>query len=122
MIPEKFKEKMKYVLGDEYPAFIEALENSPPVRGMRANLIKTTPEKLVGDGVFIGRIHIFKASAHHLVNYLLHGQILCSVRGYILSVAHYGHLVGYTQYFIHFMRDVYDSAVFALVVAETEFR
>lgn len=53
MIPEKFKEKMKYVLGDEYPAFIEALENSPPVRGMRANLIKTTPEKLVGDGEFL---------------------------------------------------------------------
>ena len=52
MIPEKFKEKMQSVLGDEYPAFIEALETRPAVRGMRANLIKTTRDKLVGDGEF----------------------------------------------------------------------
>lgn len=52
MIPEKFKEKMKNILGDEYPAFIDALENREAVRGMRANLIKTTPEKLVADGEF----------------------------------------------------------------------
>ena len=52
MIPEKFKEKMQSVLGDEYPAFIEALETRPAVRGMRANLIKTTADKLVGDGEF----------------------------------------------------------------------
>ena len=52
MIPEKFKEKMQLILGDEYPAFIEALETKPAVRGMRANLIKTTPEKLCDDGEF----------------------------------------------------------------------
>ena len=52
MIPEKFKEKMQNILGDEYPSFIDALENREAVRGMRANLIKTTPEKLVGDGEF----------------------------------------------------------------------
>ena len=52
MIPEGFKEKMKSVLGDEYPAFIEALENGEAVRGMRVNLIKTTPEKLIADGEF----------------------------------------------------------------------
>ena len=53
MIPEGFKEKMKTVLGDEYPAFIEALEKKGAVRGMRANLIKTTPEKLTSDNEFL---------------------------------------------------------------------
>lgn len=53
MIPEGFKEKIKDVLGDEYPAFIEALETKEAVRGMRANLIKTTPEKLRSDGEFL---------------------------------------------------------------------
>ena len=52
MIPEGFKEKIKDVLGDEYPAFIEALETEDAVRGMRANLIKTTPEKIRSDGEF----------------------------------------------------------------------
>ena len=52
MVPERFKEKMQRILGDEYPAFIDALENKPPVRGMRANLIKTNPEKLASDGEF----------------------------------------------------------------------
>ena len=52
MIPEGFKEKIKDVLGDEYPSFIEALETKDAVRGMRANLIKTTPEKIRGDGEF----------------------------------------------------------------------
>ena len=52
MIPEGFKEKIKDVLGDEYPAFIEALEEKPAVRGMRANLIKTTGEKLLSDNEF----------------------------------------------------------------------
>ena len=52
MIPEGFKKKIKDVLGDEYPAFIEALETKDAVRGMRANLIKTTPEKIAADGEF----------------------------------------------------------------------
>ena len=52
VIPEKFKEKMKNILGDEYPDFIDAIENHEAVRGMRANLIKTTPEKLISDGEF----------------------------------------------------------------------
>ena len=52
MVPEGFKEKIKDVLGDEYPAFIEALETKDAVRGMRANLIKTTPEKIEADGEF----------------------------------------------------------------------
>ncbi len=41
MIPEGFKEKMKKVLGDEYPCFIEAVEHGTAVRGLRVNLIKT---------------------------------------------------------------------------------
>ena len=52
MIPERFKEKMKDVLGEEYPEFINALETCEAVRGLRVNLIKTTVEKLVGDGEF----------------------------------------------------------------------
>ena len=52
MIPERFKEKMQNILGEEYPAFIDALENKPAVRGMRVNLIKTTPEKLLADREF----------------------------------------------------------------------
>ena len=52
MIPEIFKQKMQRILGDEYPAFIEALETKHAVRGMRANLIKTTSEKLHGDDEF----------------------------------------------------------------------
>lgn len=52
LIPEKFKEKMQSLLADEYPAFMEALETKPAVRGMRANLIKTTPEKILSDGAF----------------------------------------------------------------------
>ena len=53
MIPEGFKEKMQGILGDEYPRFIEALEEREAVRGMRVNLIKTTPEKLLADGEFM---------------------------------------------------------------------
>ncbi len=41
MIPEGFKEKMKRILGDEYPRFIEAVEHGTAVRGLRVNLIKT---------------------------------------------------------------------------------
>ena len=52
MIPERFKEKMQDVLGNEYPEFIAALESGAAVRGLRVNLIKTTVEKLVGDGEF----------------------------------------------------------------------
>lgn len=52
MIPEGFKKKMKNILGEEYPAFINALENREAVRGMRVNLLKATPEKLIGDGEF----------------------------------------------------------------------
>ena len=52
MIPQGFMEKMKNILGNEYPAFIEALEGGEAVRGMRANLLKCSPDKLVSDGEF----------------------------------------------------------------------
>ena len=52
MIPERFKEKMRDILGEEYPRFIEALENGEAVRGLRVNLIKTTAKQLVSDGEF----------------------------------------------------------------------
>ncbi len=44
MIPERFKEKMSKLLGEEYPAFINALENKDAVRGLRVNLSKITVE------------------------------------------------------------------------------
>ena len=53
MIPEKFKQKMQNILKDEYPAFIDALENKPAVRGMRVNLIKSTTEKIIHDKEFL---------------------------------------------------------------------
>ena len=42
MIKEEFKARMKTMLGDEYDAFIRALEDAPPVRGARLNLMKAT--------------------------------------------------------------------------------
>ena len=41
MLPEKFKERIKNILGDEYPAFEAALEQ-PNVRGIRINTTKTS--------------------------------------------------------------------------------
>ena len=52
MIPEEFKVKMQDVLGEEYPEFIEALENKSAVRGMRVNLLKTDPAELAKSGEF----------------------------------------------------------------------
>ena len=46
MIPEKFKESMKPLLGEDYGKFIDALENSPAVRGFRVNTLK------ISDGDF----------------------------------------------------------------------
>lgn len=40
MYPEKFKERMKKLLGDDYGAFIEALERENAVRGVRINTLK----------------------------------------------------------------------------------
>ena len=40
MIHESFKARMREMLGEEYDAFITALEDAPPVRGARVNLIK----------------------------------------------------------------------------------
>ncbi len=51
MIPEKFKERMQAMLGDEYTAFISALENEASVRGGRVNLIKTSGKAPLIDGV-----------------------------------------------------------------------
>lgn len=42
MLPEGFLKKMEAILGDELPSFRDALLNSPPVRGVRANAIKPT--------------------------------------------------------------------------------
>jgi 16S rRNA C967 or C1407 C5-methylase (RsmB/RsmF family) len=44
MIPEKFKERMKNMLGEDYPAFIRALEEGKNVRGMRVNTEKCSED------------------------------------------------------------------------------
>lgn len=42
---EAFLKNMQNLLGDEYPAYLESL-NQAPERGFRVNTLKTTPEKL----------------------------------------------------------------------------
>lgn len=44
MIPEKFTEMMKPVLGTDFEKFINALENSPAVRALRVNTLKIPAE------------------------------------------------------------------------------
>ena len=44
MLDEKFKARMKSILGDEYEEFIYALENKEAVRGIRVNTLKSDPD------------------------------------------------------------------------------
>ena len=46
MLPEKFLTRMQSLLGEEYPAFYEAL-GEPPVRAIRVNLTKTTVDAVL---------------------------------------------------------------------------
>ena len=46
MLPEKFKERMRELLGDEYENF-EAAMSEDAVRGLRVNLIKSSPDALL---------------------------------------------------------------------------
>ena len=46
MLPEKFTERMKRLLGNEYEAFVRAMEE-PAVRAIRVNLIKASPKELI---------------------------------------------------------------------------
>lgn len=45
MLPEKFTERMMSLLGDEFESFIKAMEE-PAVRGVRVNLLKSSPKAL----------------------------------------------------------------------------
>ena len=45
MLPEAFIKRMKAILGDEYLDFERALDE-PSVKGVRVNLIKSSPERL----------------------------------------------------------------------------
>ena len=47
MLKDSFKERMMQLLGGDYESFISALEKEP-VRGVRANRIKTSTEHLLG--------------------------------------------------------------------------
>lgn len=46
MLPEKFQERMKELLGDEYRDFLRAMDEGA-VRGLRVNLLKANPCKLI---------------------------------------------------------------------------
>ena len=83
MIPEKFKEKMKDVLEDEYSAFIDALENQDAVRGMRVNLLKTSVE------IFLKKSP-FKLDA---IPYVSNGFILREQRQMGASAYHHAGMV-----------------------------
>ena len=52
MISDKFKEKMKNLLRDEYPLFIETVECGEAVKGLRVNLIKTETESFLDTADF----------------------------------------------------------------------
>lgn len=52
MLDEKFKSRMKDILGNEYGAFIDAVENSPETRAVRVNTVKASPKALFDSGVF----------------------------------------------------------------------
>lgn len=45
MIPEKFKERMKTLLGDEYDRFIDSLEMESAVRALRVNELKCPEDR-----------------------------------------------------------------------------
>ena len=45
MLPEAFLQRMQALLGDEYPAFLQSMEDDRAF-GLRANLLKITPEEL----------------------------------------------------------------------------
>ena len=52
MLDEKFKSRMKDILGDEYCDFIDAIENSPETRAVRVNTLKASPKAFSDAGVF----------------------------------------------------------------------
>ena len=47
VLPEKFTERMQNMLGDEYDAFISALENEPIRSGLRVNTLKENAKNAV---------------------------------------------------------------------------
>ena len=69
MLPEKFKERMKDLLADEYDSFISALEDKNAVRGVRENLKKCntgTLKELLGDEIipldYVENGYVYKSS------------------------------------------------------------
>ena len=52
MLDEKFKARMKHILGDEYDGFIYALENDDAVRAVRVNTLKTETDFFKQSGRF----------------------------------------------------------------------
>ncbi len=56
MLPEKFKERMMRLLGDEYADFERAMTEDEPVRGFRINGIKVTDREGVASRLSAGKI------------------------------------------------------------------
>ncbi len=83
MLPEKFKERMSRLLGDEYAEFERALEEEP-VRGFRINKIKAKDQKgivslaskeqipyeesgfILKDGFSVGKSHLHHSGAIYM--------------------------------------------------------
>ena len=55
MLPEKFKERMKMLLGDEYEAFSKAMQEEPE-RAFRTNLIKVSRPDEIKETLASGKI------------------------------------------------------------------
>ncbi len=78
MLPEKFKDRMKRLLKEDYGAFIEAMTENEPVRAFRINRIKVKSAEMITEALgdkrvpyepsgFIlnGGIQIGKDALHH---------------------------------------------------------
>jgi len=46
-LPEKFKERMKYILKDDYDSFIASFEDRSAVRALRVNTLKTDKDSFI---------------------------------------------------------------------------
>ena len=55
MLPERFKERMKFLMGQEAEQLFDAIENGDAVRSFRVNLIKTTTEEFERSNPAISR-------------------------------------------------------------------
>ncbi|MBR7116686.1 MAG: SAM-dependent methyltransferase [Clostridia bacterium] len=66
MLDKSFLDRMKLILDDEYEEFLNALENRPPVRGARVNLVKCKG----------GEMPLIDGYTHTALDYVDNGYII----------------------------------------------